>query len=81
MCLKFGDKRIYQDASKVSLVIAFILLCIRILNLFCMSEILGPKLVMIRKMVCIILSTVHLHFVVLSQYNQDTDEIINHVKT
>ncbi|XP_052083007.1 transient receptor potential cation channel subfamily M member-like 2 isoform X1 [Mytilus californianus] len=50
MCLKFGERRIQQDASKVSLVVAFILLCIRILNLFCMSEILGPKLVMIRKM-------------------------------
>ncbi|XP_063408848.1 transient receptor potential cation channel subfamily M member 2-like [Mytilus trossulus] len=50
MCLKLGENQIYQDASKVLLVVAFILLCIRILNLFCMSEILGPKLVMIRKM-------------------------------
>lgn len=55
MGLKFGDDQKYQDASKILLIVTFILLGIRILNMFSMSEFLGPKLVMIQKMVSIIL--------------------------
>ncbi|VDI71795.1 Hypothetical predicted protein [Mytilus galloprovincialis] len=50
MGLKFGDDQKYQDASKILLIVTFILLGIRILNMFSMSEFLGPKLVMIQKM-------------------------------
>ncbi|CAC5361695.1 TRPM3 [Mytilus coruscus] len=50
MLLKLWQGPQFRDASKVLLVAAFILLSIRILNLCCMSAILGPKLVMIREM-------------------------------
>lgn len=52
MLLKLWQGYQFRNASKILLVAAFILLSIRILNLCCMSAILGPKLVMIRKMVC-----------------------------
>lgn len=52
MLLKLGEGSHVRNASKILLVAAFILLSIRIINLCCMSSILGPKLVMIRKMVC-----------------------------
>ncbi|XP_071147662.1 uncharacterized protein [Mytilus edulis] len=50
MLLKLWQGFQFRNASKILLVAAFILLSIRILNLCCMSAILGPKLVMIRKM-------------------------------
>lgn len=55
MSLKlFGVNVISLDAPKVLLVITFILLSIRTLHMFSISEFLGPKLVIIRKMVRII---------------------------
>lgn len=51
MILKFGDDKAYQDASQILLVVTFILLSIRILHMFSMSKFLGPKLVIIHKMV------------------------------
>lgn len=53
MCSRLGDDLIYYDASKILLVVTFIFLCIRMLNFFSMSEVLGPKLVMIQKMVSV----------------------------
>ncbi|XP_055999756.1 transient receptor potential cation channel subfamily M member 2-like [Ostrea edulis] len=50
MLLKSGSGLNYFNASKIFLVLAFILLSIRVLNLFCISELLGPKLVIIQKM-------------------------------
>ncbi|XP_052074168.1 transient receptor potential cation channel subfamily M member-like 2 [Mytilus californianus] len=50
MILKFGDDQTYQDASQILLVVTFILLSIRILHMFSMSQFLGPKLVIIHKM-------------------------------
>ncbi|XP_052074333.1 uncharacterized protein LOC127712112 isoform X27 [Mytilus californianus] len=50
MSLKFADNGIHEDASKIFLVVTFILLSIRILNMFSISEFLGPKLVIIQKM-------------------------------
>lgn len=52
MILRAGEGIGFQTASKCLLVVAFMLLCIRILNLCCMTEFLGPKLVIIKKMVC-----------------------------
>ncbi|VDI25426.1 Hypothetical predicted protein, partial [Mytilus galloprovincialis] len=40
----------FEDSSEILLVLTFILLSIRILNLFSISEYLGPKLVIIQKM-------------------------------
>lgn len=51
MGFKIGDDQIYHDTSKILLVVTFILLSIRILHMFSMSKFLGPKLVMIQKMV------------------------------
>ncbi|XP_061186810.1 transient receptor potential cation channel subfamily M member 2-like [Saccostrea echinata] len=50
MLLKLGNGLHYYNASKILLVLAFIILSIRVFNLFCISELLGPKLVIIRKM-------------------------------
>ncbi|XP_052074299.1 uncharacterized protein LOC127712112 isoform X1 [Mytilus californianus] len=50
MFLKFGDDGTYEDSTKILLVLTFILLSIRILNMFSISEYLGPKLVIIQKM-------------------------------
>ncbi|XP_071179495.1 uncharacterized protein [Mytilus edulis] len=50
MLLKFGENSISNDAGKIFLVVTFILLCIRILNMFSMSEFVGPKLIIIQKM-------------------------------
>ncbi|XP_062575810.1 transient-receptor-potential-like protein [Saccostrea cucullata] len=50
MLLKFGNGLNYYNASKILLVLAFIFLSIRVFNLFCISELLGPKLVIIQKM-------------------------------
>ncbi|XP_048739893.2 uncharacterized protein LOC125648693 isoform X2 [Ostrea edulis] len=50
MLLKTGSGLNYFNASKIFLVLAFILLSIRVLHLFCISELLGPKLVIIQKM-------------------------------
>ncbi|VDH96910.1 Hypothetical predicted protein [Mytilus galloprovincialis] len=51
MILRAGEGIGFQTASKCLLVVAFMLLCIRILNLCCMTEFLGPKLVIIKKMI------------------------------
>ncbi|CAG2254562.1 TRPM3 [Mytilus edulis] len=58
-----------RDASKVLLVAAFIFLSIRILNLFCMSAMLGPKLVMIRKMARDTVSFMIILAVIMMCYN------------
>ncbi|CAG2256278.1 TRPM2 [Mytilus edulis] len=50
MFLKFEDDVTYKDSTKILLVLTFILLSIRILNMFSISEYLGPKLVIIQKM-------------------------------
>ncbi|CAC5421436.1 unnamed protein product [Mytilus coruscus] len=50
MFLKFGDDGTQVDSTKILLVLTFILLSIRILNMFSISEYLGPKLVIIQKM-------------------------------
>ncbi|XP_062589580.1 transient receptor potential cation channel subfamily M member 5-like, partial [Saccostrea cucullata] len=50
MLLKLGNELHYYNASKILLVLAFIILSIRVFNLFCISELLGPTLVIIRKM-------------------------------
>ncbi|XP_052090013.1 transient receptor potential cation channel subfamily M member-like 2 [Mytilus californianus] len=48
--LKFGADKYCLAASQILLVLIFIFLCIRVLNMFSWSEFVGPKLVMIRKM-------------------------------
>ncbi|CAC5374193.1 unnamed protein product [Mytilus coruscus] len=50
MFLKFGNNVTHEDSTKILLVLTFILLSIRILNMFSISEYLGPKLVIIQKM-------------------------------
>ncbi|XP_062599328.1 transient receptor potential cation channel subfamily M member-like 2 [Saccostrea cucullata] len=50
MIVKLGETDDYLNASKVLLVATYILFCVRILHMFCVSELLGPKLVMIQKM-------------------------------
>ncbi|CAC5386136.1 unnamed protein product [Mytilus coruscus] len=50
MVLKFGKNSVSNDAGKIFLVVTFILLCIRILNMFSISEFVGPKLIIIQKM-------------------------------
>ncbi|XP_063448005.1 uncharacterized protein LOC134727554 [Mytilus trossulus] len=50
MFLKLGKDVTYEDSTKILLVLTFILLSIRILNMFSISEYLGPKLVIIQKM-------------------------------
>ncbi|CAG2218205.1 TRPM2 [Mytilus edulis] len=51
MLLKFQEGSGFQTTSKILLVAEFMALCTRILHLCCMTEFLGPKLVVIRKMV------------------------------
>ncbi|XP_061170920.1 uncharacterized protein LOC133180401 [Saccostrea echinata] len=50
MLLKLGEGEKYHNASKTLLVLTFILMCIRSLNMLMISEIIGAKLVMIKKM-------------------------------
>ncbi|XP_062612931.1 transient receptor potential cation channel subfamily M member 5-like [Saccostrea cucullata] len=50
MLLKLGDEKGFRDASKMVLVLTFILLCIRSLNTLMISEIVGTKLIMIKRM-------------------------------
>lgn len=69
MLLKIGERQNQQETSKVFLVVAFMLLCIRILHLFCMSEILGPKLVMIRKMFSDTIAFMTIMTVIMMCYN------------
>jgi hypothetical protein len=51
MAVKFESGIAYQNASKILLVLTFILMCFRFMNLLMISEIVGAKLVMIKKMV------------------------------
>ncbi|XP_071146988.1 uncharacterized protein [Mytilus edulis] len=69
MLLKLGEGSNFQNASKVCLIAAFILLCIRILNLFCISSILGPKLVMIQQMFRDTFSFMIIMAVIMTCYN------------
>ncbi|XP_052082909.1 uncharacterized protein LOC127720374 [Mytilus californianus] len=69
MLLKLDGESHFQNASKVLLVAAFILLSIRILNLCCMSSILGPKLVMIRRMFRDTFSFMIIMTVIMMSYN------------
>ncbi|XP_052082915.1 uncharacterized protein LOC127720376 isoform X2 [Mytilus californianus] len=69
MLLKLCQGPRCRDASKVLLVAAFIFLSIRILNLFCMSAMLGPKLVMIRKMARDTVSFMIIMAVIMMCYN------------
>ncbi|XP_061170919.1 uncharacterized protein LOC133180400 [Saccostrea echinata] len=50
MLVKCGNGDTYRIAEKCLLVLSFILMCIRFLNLLIISEIIGAKLVIIRKM-------------------------------
>ncbi|CAC5385227.1 TRPM2 [Mytilus coruscus] len=51
MILRAGAGSGFQNTSKCLLLLAFTILCVRILNICCMTEFLGPKLVIIRKMI------------------------------
>ncbi|XP_071146987.1 transient receptor potential cation channel subfamily M member 2-like [Mytilus edulis] len=51
MLVRAGTESGFKNASKCLLLLTFMLLCIRVLNLCCMTEFLGPKLVIIRKMI------------------------------
>jgi hypothetical protein len=53
MLVKFGGVPINANynASKILLTFAYVLLCGKFLNLLMVSEIIGAKLVMIKKMV------------------------------
>ncbi|CAG2190876.1 TRPM2 [Mytilus edulis] len=51
MLLRAGYGSGFQNTSKCLLLLAFMILCIRILNICCMTEFLGPKLIIIRKMI------------------------------
>lgn len=53
MLLRVCEGPGFQISSKCLLVAAFMFLCIRILNLCCMTQFLGPNLVIIKRMVCI----------------------------
>ncbi|CAG2256782.1 TRPM2 [Mytilus edulis] len=50
MLLRAGNDSGFQNTSKCLLLLAFMILCVRILNICCMTEFLGPKLIIIRKM-------------------------------
>ncbi|XP_062570594.1 transient receptor potential cation channel subfamily M member 2-like [Saccostrea cucullata] len=50
MLLKLGEGEVFRTASKTFFVLTFILMCIRSLNMLMISEIIGAKLVMIKKM-------------------------------
>lgn len=52
MVLRICEGTGFRISSKCLLVMAFMFLCIRMLNLCCMTEFLGPKLVIIKRMVC-----------------------------
>lgn len=54
MLLKFPEGPGYRTTSKLLLISAFMALCTRLLHLACMTEFLGRKLVINRKMVCCI---------------------------
>ncbi|CAC5385236.1 MIB [Mytilus coruscus] len=51
MILRTGEGSGFRNTSKCLLLLAFMILCVRILNICCMTEFLGPKLVIIRKMI------------------------------
>ncbi|XP_052082917.1 uncharacterized protein LOC127720378 [Mytilus californianus] len=51
MLLRAGEGSGFRNTSKCLLLLAFMILCVRILNICCMTEFLGPKLVIIRKMI------------------------------
>ncbi|VDI52823.1 Hypothetical predicted protein, partial [Mytilus galloprovincialis] len=51
MLLRAGNDSGFQNTSKCLLLLAFMILCVRILNICCMTEFLGPKLIIIRKMI------------------------------
>lgn len=51
MLLRAGEGSACLTTSKCLLVAVFMLLCIRLMNICCMTQFLGPKLVIIRKMV------------------------------
>jgi hypothetical protein len=51
MLTKLGSGDSFHNASKILLVLTFILMCVRFVNSLTISEIIGAKLVMIRKMV------------------------------
>lgn len=55
MILRSGEGSSFRITSKCLLLIAFMLLCIRVLIFCCMTSFLGPKLVIIQKLVCIII--------------------------
>lgn len=52
MLLKTGEGLGFQITSKLLLVVTFTALCTRLLHFTCMTEFLGRKLVINRKMVC-----------------------------
>jgi hypothetical protein len=51
MLVKLGNTGAAQNASKLLLVLTYILMSVRFLNLLMISEIIGEKLVMIKRMV------------------------------
>ncbi|XP_063408792.1 transient receptor potential cation channel subfamily M member 2-like [Mytilus trossulus] len=51
MLLRAGGGSGFLNTSKCLLLLAFMILCVRILNICCMTEFLGPKLIIIRKMI------------------------------
>ncbi|XP_061167809.1 transient receptor potential cation channel subfamily M member-like 2 [Saccostrea echinata] len=69
MLMKLEDTNDYFTASKVLLVAAFIMFSIRILHMFSMSELLGPKLVIIQKMFNDTIAFMAIMFVISMCYN------------
>ncbi|VDI57294.1 Hypothetical predicted protein [Mytilus galloprovincialis] len=51
MILRNGEGSSFRITSKCLLLIAFMLLCVRVLKFCCMTSFLGPKLVIIQKMI------------------------------
>ncbi|XP_061190728.1 transient receptor potential cation channel subfamily M member 2-like [Saccostrea echinata] len=69
MLTKLGEGTCYLNASKVLLVIGFITVSIRILHMFSMSKLLGPKLVIIRKMFLDTFALMTIMFIITMCYN------------
>ncbi|XP_062578087.1 transient receptor potential cation channel subfamily M member 2-like [Saccostrea cucullata] len=69
MLMKLNDMYDYFTASKVLLVAAFIMLSIRILHMFSMSELLGPTLVIIQKMFKDTIAFMAIMFIISMCYN------------
>ncbi|XP_063404322.1 transient receptor potential cation channel subfamily M member 2-like [Mytilus trossulus] len=76
MLLKFHEGSGFQTTSKVLLVAEFMALCTRILHLCCMTEFLGPKLVVIRKMVADTIAFMFIMTIIMVWYSVSINALL-----